>query len=102
MRARGWPGAEHGREALGLGADALLDDLTALGEHVDLAFPLVHVDANMSMAGHHVKRGGQGSQPASSHLALRSARSPVTLLLMDARSLRREFKWPTTKAANRK
>jgi hypothetical protein len=28
-------------------ADALLDDLTALGEDVDLAFPLVHVDANM-------------------------------------------------------
>src|SRR5206468_4713834 len=25
----------------------LLDDLTALGEDVDLAFPLVHVDANM-------------------------------------------------------
>ena len=41
------PGAEHGGEALGLGADALLDDLTALGEEVDLAFPLVHVDANM-------------------------------------------------------
>ena len=41
------PGAEHGGEALRLGADALLDDLTALGEDVDLAFPLVHVDANM-------------------------------------------------------
>src|SRR2546425_11318136 len=41
------PGAEHSGEALGLGADALLDDLTALGEDVDLAFPLVHVDANM-------------------------------------------------------
>jgi hypothetical protein len=31
----------------GLGADAPLDDLTALGEDVDLAVPLVHVDANM-------------------------------------------------------
>src|SRR5262249_5641912 len=31
-------------EALGLGANALLDDLTALGLEVDLAFPLVHVD----------------------------------------------------------
>jgi hypothetical protein len=41
------PGAEHGREALRLGADALLDDLTPLGEDVDLTFPLVHVDANM-------------------------------------------------------
>ena len=41
------PGPEHGGEALALGADALLDDLTALGEDVDLAFPLVHVDANM-------------------------------------------------------
>ena len=41
------PGAEHGGEALGLGADALLDDLAPLGEDVDLAFPLVHVDANM-------------------------------------------------------
>jgi hypothetical protein len=40
------PGAEHGGEALGFGADALLDDLTVLGEDVDLAFPLVHVDAN--------------------------------------------------------
>ena len=41
------PGPEHGGEALGLGADALLDHLTPLGEDVDLAFPLVHVDANM-------------------------------------------------------
>ena len=40
-------GAEHGGEALTLGADALLADLPALGEEVDLAFPLVHVDANM-------------------------------------------------------
>src|SRR3989454_5637462 len=40
------PGAEHGGEALGLGADAPLDDLTALGEDVDLAFLLVHVEAN--------------------------------------------------------
>src|SRR6266481_9585705 len=44
---RPWPGAEHGREALGLGADAPLDNLTALGEDIDLAFLLVHVDANM-------------------------------------------------------
>jgi hypothetical protein len=28
-------------------ADAWLDDLAALGEDVDLAFPLGHVDANM-------------------------------------------------------
>jgi hypothetical protein len=41
------PGPEHGGEALGLGADPLLDDLAPLGEDVDLAFPLVHVDANM-------------------------------------------------------
>src|SRR5262245_15853655 len=41
------PGTEHDGEALGLGADALLDDLPALGEDVDLTFPLVHVDANM-------------------------------------------------------
>src|SRR3972149_2369046 len=41
------PGAEHGGEALGLGPDPLLDDLTPPGEDVDLAFPLVHVDANM-------------------------------------------------------
>src|SRR6266850_2524262 len=41
------PGPEHGREALGLGADAPLDDLTPLGEDVDLTFPLVHIDANM-------------------------------------------------------
>jgi len=41
------PGPEHGGEALALSADALLDDLTAFGEDVDLAFPLVHVDANM-------------------------------------------------------
>ena len=34
------PGTERGGEALGLGADALLDDLTALGEDVDLAFLL--------------------------------------------------------------
>jgi hypothetical protein len=34
------PGPEHGGEALGLGADALLDDLTGLGQDVDLAIPL--------------------------------------------------------------
>src|SRR4029434_5255729 len=45
------PGArsvpEHGGEPLALGADAPLDDLTVLGEDVDLAFPLVDIDANM-------------------------------------------------------
>ena len=41
------PGPEHGVKALRLGPDAPLDDLTALGEDVDLAFPFVHVDANM-------------------------------------------------------
>jgi len=41
------PSPQHGVEALRLGPDAPLDDLTALGEDVDLAFPLVHVDANM-------------------------------------------------------
>src|SRR6185503_719604 len=41
------PGPEDGAEALRLGPDAPLDDLVALGENVDLAFPLVHVDANM-------------------------------------------------------
>jgi hypothetical protein len=41
------PGPEHGGEALALGADALLDDLTTIGKDVDLAFPLVHVDATM-------------------------------------------------------
>ena len=40
-------GLEYGGQALGLGADALLDDLTLLGEDVDLAIPLVDVDANM-------------------------------------------------------
>jgi len=39
--------SEDGAEALRLGPDAPLDDLAALGENVDLAFPLVHVDANM-------------------------------------------------------
>jgi len=41
------PGPEHGGEALALSADPLLDDLTALGEDVNLTFPLVDVDANM-------------------------------------------------------
>jgi len=39
--------AEHGREALWLGADPLLDQLAGLGEDADLAFLLVHIDANM-------------------------------------------------------
>ena len=41
------PGPQHGVEALRLGPDAPLDHLAALGEDVDLAVPLVHVDANM-------------------------------------------------------
>jgi len=41
------PVPEHGGETLTLGADAPLDDLTVLGEDVDLAFPLVDIDANM-------------------------------------------------------
>jgi hypothetical protein len=46
MRAPG-PVPEHGGETRRLGADAPLDDLTVLGEDVDLAFPLVDIDANM-------------------------------------------------------
>jgi hypothetical protein len=41
------PGPKHGVEALGLGADALFHHFAPLGEDVNLAFPLVHVDANM-------------------------------------------------------
>ena len=41
------PAPEHGGEALGLGADPRLDDLTLLGEDVNLAFPLVDIDVNM-------------------------------------------------------
>jgi hypothetical protein len=41
------PRREGGGEAFGLGADAMLDHLTVLGEDVDLAFPLVDVDATM-------------------------------------------------------
>jgi hypothetical protein len=41
------PAPEHGGEPLGFGANPLLDHLTPFGEDVDLAFPLVHVDANM-------------------------------------------------------
>jgi len=44
----GWgPRSEDGRESLALGPDAPLDDFPGFGEDVDLAFPLVHVDANM-------------------------------------------------------
>jgi len=39
--------AQDRREALGLGADALLDQFASLGEDADLAFPLVDVNANM-------------------------------------------------------
>src|SRR5262249_47308883 len=38
---------EHGGEALGLGADALLDQFAPLGQDTDLTSPLVDVDANM-------------------------------------------------------
>jgi len=41
------PAAKHRREAVGLGADALLDQFAPLGQDTDLTFPLVHVDANM-------------------------------------------------------
>ena len=41
------PRPQQGVEALRLSPDAPLDDLTTLGEDVDLAIPLVHVDANM-------------------------------------------------------
>ena len=41
------PGPEHGVEARGLGADALFHHFAPVGEDVDLAFSLVHVDANM-------------------------------------------------------
>ena len=41
------PGPQHGGKALRLGPDASLDDLATLSEDVNLAFPLVHVDANM-------------------------------------------------------
>ena len=41
------PGPQHGGEALGFGADALFNHFAPLGEDVNLAFPLVHVDANM-------------------------------------------------------
>jgi hypothetical protein len=46
------PAPEHGGEALGLGADPLLDDLTLLGEDVNLVFPLVWTSMPIwSMAG---------------------------------------------------
>src|SRR5712691_11753930 len=41
------PVPEHGGETLALGADAPFEDFTVLGEDVDLAFPLVDIDANM-------------------------------------------------------
>jgi len=41
------PPAEHRGEALRLGADPLLDELTTLSENASLSFPLVDVDANM-------------------------------------------------------
>ena len=38
-------------QALGLDADTLLDHFTALGEDVELTFPLVNVDATMATVG---------------------------------------------------
>ena len=43
--------AEHRREALGLRADTLLNQLAPLGEDTDLTFPFVDIDAIWSMAG---------------------------------------------------
>src|SRR5262245_13018827 len=40
-------GPKHGIEALRLGTDALFNHFAPFGEDVNLAFPLVHVDANM-------------------------------------------------------
>jgi hypothetical protein len=51
------PGPQHGVKALRLGPDAPLDHLAALGEDVDLAFPLVHVDAPTTLL-----RVGDGGQ----------------------------------------
>ena len=45
--ARPGPLAEHGGDALRLGADPLLDELTPLSQHANLTFLLVDVDANM-------------------------------------------------------
>jgi hypothetical protein len=39
--------AEHRREAFGLGADPLLDQLAPVSQHTNLTFLLVDVDANM-------------------------------------------------------
>jgi hypothetical protein len=58
------PGPEHGGEALRLGANPLLDDLTPIGEDVDQygpwrASPLCGVDRAVLLSGsscHHVKR----------------------------------------------
>src|SRR6266545_8192107 len=41
------PVAEYGREALGLRADPLLDQLAPFGQDTDLTFLLVDVNANM-------------------------------------------------------
>jgi hypothetical protein len=45
--ARVRPLAQHLGEARHLGPDPSLDQLPVLGENTDLAFPLVHVDANI-------------------------------------------------------
>jgi len=51
--ARSHPGplAEHGREALGLGADPLVDQLAPLSQDTDLTVLRVDLDANMSLNG---------------------------------------------------
>jgi hypothetical protein len=41
------PIAERGREALGLGADPLFDQLAAIGQDSDQTFLLVDIDANI-------------------------------------------------------
>ncbi|MBI1726983.1 MAG: hypothetical protein HYR50_06925 [Candidatus Rokubacteria bacterium] len=46
-RARERVDCENGIEALGLGANPLLEQLAPLGRGTDLAFLLVGVDANM-------------------------------------------------------
>lgn len=43
-------GAEHGREALRLGADLLREQLASLSQDADLTFLRVHVNANMVRA----------------------------------------------------
>jgi len=69
------PSPQHGVEALRLGPDAPLDDLTALGEDVDLAFPLVHVDANM-VHGWPLLTAADGRRDAARRAQLTRGRDP--------------------------